>query len=165
MKGKNHIVIGIYFAISVLVLVFYFNLKEPSRWLGKIESYYEFRNQSIEKNPSLEEKKIMRYGTSYQIAQQVKKMIEDQKLVDPVILLEPASYLQQHNYLKEVLPEPIVFYYLSGVKVAWTSSPYAQKATHLLVIRNNQISLQPISDKQHLANILKTYKSYVNKLL
>jgi len=151
----------IYSLASVICLMIYFNIKESSVWMGKIEGYYAQRALQIERNPSIEQQLQERHGFSYQICKAVKNVITSNNLGSPILLLEPNSYIKQHKTLQQGLPEPIVFYYFSdGVQTAWMNSPFAKKATHLLKSDKNQVYLVPIKDSVHLNQILELYKPY-----
>lgn len=102
---------------------------------------------------------LARWGKTYYASLEVKKICERYNYKDPLILFEPNSYYFAKG-MDFKAPEPIIFYYFTGLHGIWMDSKNIDKATHLLVINNQEMTLQPIQDSAQLASIKEFYKDY-----
>jgi hypothetical protein len=103
-----------------------------------------------------------RYGISYTISIQVKRVLEKRKIAHPVILFEPNSYYRDslHIYPNIHAPEPALFYYYTGLEGVWTNSPNVNKANFLVKISKKGVSLETIRSPQQLEQILTNFKKF-----
>jgi hypothetical protein len=101
----------------------------------------------------------MRLGASYIVSTNVAKYLREHKSdSNALVLLPPKEYIAQVKADFPV-PEPIVFYYYTGVKAVWANSKDAEKANYVVLYQNNNLQLLPVN-KQQLAEILKMFRQF-----
>lgn len=131
-------------------------------WFGKVTGYWDDYREQRRSDASIEQIKEERWGASYKISKMVQKQMKDKHIENPVILLEPNAYLEKTAGFQ--MPEPIVFYYFTGIKALWTNSPNVKDATHILRIQKGRMLIDTISSPEALQQILTFYKPYPTAL-
>lgn len=111
----------------------------------------------------LDERKLARWGNSYQASIYIKKYFAEHNIEDAVILFEPNEYFKKTG-LSFKAPEPITFYYFTGMRGMWMTSERIEEATYFVSVNNQGIMMQKIASREHLAEILNTYKDYKTSL-
>ena len=91
---------------------------------------------------------------------EIYKEMAKKNIIDPVILFEPNSYYQDSLHMDLHLPEPVVFYYYTGLRSVWTNSPAVGKATYLARIRKGEVRMEHITTPGQLQSILKRYQAF-----
>jgi len=124
----------------------------------KIPAYWDAFVAEKAADLSTEEIKKQRYGAQYVVSLMIKDYFEKNKIKDPVVLLEPNDYLQKTAGFK--MPEPIVFYYFTGLHALWLNSSNVEDATYMVYITQRGLRFQPITSKEQLQSILNQYKQY-----
>jgi hypothetical protein len=93
----------------------------------------------------------------------VKEVVEKRKMPHAVILFEPNSYYRDslHIYNAIRAPEPVVFYYYTGLEGVWTNSPDVNKANFIVrYSKTKGVTLDEIHSPQQLQQILASFKKY-----
>lgn len=108
---------------------------------------------------NIEYQKNARYGGQYYACRYVKKYCEEKGLKDPIILFEPNTYYTQ-NKIRFKAPEPIIFYYFTGLKGVWMDSKNIGSASLFVMVTNDNFSVVTIESKEQLDEIINTYKKY-----
>jgi len=110
---------------------------------------------------SIEERREMRYATTWSICKYMEKTLADAK-VDPsqvIVLQAPNDYFKaQHSQIH--LAEPAEFYYHCGIHTIWTTAPNVNKATWVLMPDPKVGLIFAPVDQQHLQALLDTFKNY-----
>ncbi len=144
--------------ITALCLLFFTRIGYNKIWFEKVRYYWDDFVIQKEGDSSLEQIKEERLGTTYKIVKQVSKYFEDRHVKNPVVLFEPNAYLQKT--MGFTMPEPVIIYYYTGMKSVWIDSKTVKSATHIVRIKNGNISIDPIKSPQELQQILTFYKPY-----
>lgn len=146
--------------LSIFLIVIFKNIGVNKYWFEKTGNYWEAFKEQKDADATVEEIKRERWGAPYIISLMIKDYFEKNKIKNPVLLLEPNDYLKQSNVLGTGLPEPIVFYYYTGVKMVWMNSKNVQEANYIAYVRGNGLSIEPIKSQEELQQILLKYKQY-----
>ncbi len=143
------------FFASIVLLVLFFLLPANKYWLNKRIFGYSKEFLSQKDHLSLEYRKAKRFGNHYIYSKQIADSIKEKHR--EFILIPPTSYFEK-NGIKYNPPEPSVFYYFTGLRTVTIKSPYVMKATRLVVVRNEQIVVEKITDIVAIADSINSWK-------
>lgn len=152
--------------LASLLILFFFKTEFYGNWyqLRITDSRERYDNEA--ENMDVEFRKQYRYANQYAIAKEILRRVREAKDTNAIILLPPNAYVQENS--PEIIrygriPEPVVFYYFTGLKSVWTNSPEVNKANWALIIQNNDVQIVPINAEQR-AMLLDMYKNYKPEL-
>jgi hypothetical protein len=146
---------------SLAILVIVFQLPLYNYWLNNnLLSYDVVKEQS--EHMSLEERKIIRFGNSYDMYMQIAKILKRQKDKDPIILLPPDSCVRKVAGVKDFhVDEPLVFYYFTGFKAVTVDSRDAARAGWtLLPVKGAPLVVTKITSPAQGKSIIDQYKKF-----
>jgi hypothetical protein len=145
---------------AVISLLIFFGIEPNKLWLNqRILPYWEdFKEQKL--NLDLEERKLARYQTDYLFAKNVTGFFEKRGNANKVLLLLPPSDYFVANGLQIHVPEPAVFYYMTGLKTIWANSPEATKANWVLSAKNGGLGFDSVINKQVLQDSIAAFKKF-----
>jgi len=145
---------------AVISLLIFFGLEPNKLWLDqRILAYWEdYKEQKL--NLDLEERKLARYQTDYLFAKNVTGFFEKRGNANKVLLLVPPSEYFVANGLQIHVPEPAVFYYMTGLKTIWANSPEAPKANWVLTAKNGGLGFDSVVNKQVLQDTIAAFKKF-----
>ncbi len=156
MNYKKLVLLG----ISVVSILLYFAIPFYNDWLKvrilnpHLSIFFQAQNMDINT------RKEMRYGNPYLIAMQASKILEKANVQDPVILLPPSGFLKTRN-IYDFDIDPPVFYYFTGIRSVFATSPGVEEATSALIPNNlNKIVLKKIYNRQELDKLITIYKPF-----
>lgn len=107
----------------------------------------------------LETRKLKRWGRTYQACGYIKEYTENKKLENPVFLFEPNSYYADKK-IKFKAPEPVIFYYFTGLNGVWMTTKQTDSVTHLVRISNDKIMIYPLETPEDKKKAFEYYKDY-----
>lgn len=149
--------------ISVAILFIFSHAGKNKEWFQKITSYWEDYKEQRASTASTEEIREERWGLTYQICKSIRKNIADRHIKNPLILLEPNSYVEKTIGIK--MPEPVVFYYFTGLRAVWTNASNVKEATHILRFqKGGTMRIDSIASPEQLQQFLNFYKPYPQAL-
>ena len=145
---------------AVISLLIFFGIEPNKLWLNqRILPYWEdYKEQKL--NLDLEERKLARYQTDYLFAKNVTGFFEKRGNANKVLLLLPPSDYFVANGLQIHVPEPAVFYYMTGLKTIWANSPEAAKANCVLTAKNGGLGFDSVINKQVLQDTIAAFKKF-----
>lgn len=145
---------------AVAALVLFFLLPPYKTWLEKrIYGYYkDFKKQK--NNLSTEYRKAHRFGTHYTFSRQIADLFRSKK--DILVLIPPSAYFKQNGLNYEV-PEPVVFYYFTGLRTVRVNSYNAAEANRIVTVKNRMLMVDSITDKAILKDSIALWKKLVKK--
>lgn len=147
--------------ISFLLVILVLNAGFYKTWFADkpMEYWTEFLKQ---RDDTANAEKIMadRYGFGYTVSIKIKEYIVRKKISNPVILFEPNSYYRDSLHLQIRVPEPAVFFYYTGLRGVWVTSPEVNKANYLVRISQKGVNLDLIRSPQQLQQILARYQKF-----
>ncbi|HEY8895873.1 MAG TPA: hypothetical protein VIM79_13700 [Niastella sp.] len=145
---------------AVISMLIFFGIEPNKLWFTqRIMSYWEeFKEQKL--NLDLEERKLARYQTDYLFAKNVTGFFEKRGNANKVLLLLPPSDYFAANGLQIHVPEPAVFYYMTGLKTIWANSPEAGKANWVLTAKNGGLTFDSVINKQTLQDTIAAFKKF-----
>ncbi len=148
------------FVLSVSVIIIFFLLPPNRVWVkDRIFAYY--RDFGWQKNKmGIEQRMADRFTGSYTYSKQISAFFE-QKKIQPyaMVLVPPTDYFTQHGIDYHV-PEPLVFYYYTGLHTLWPNSPYAQKANWYVHVKDKNIIIDSISNRAAFGDTLKAFNKF-----
>ena len=145
--------------ISVLIIVFFFSIDAYKTWFtDKVMR----ANKEIPEQLSymeIEERKAIRWNSPYIVSKNVLDYItQNGGDTDALVLLPPRELTKKAN-VNFMTPEPVVFYYYTGLRSKWANMPGADSCNYAVVIANGQIQLAKV-DQMQLQAILSEYRKY-----
>lgn len=145
---------------AVISMLIFFGIEPNKFWLTqRIMPYWEeYKEQKL--NLDLEERKLARYQTDYLFAKNVTGFFEKRGNANKVLLLLPPSDYFVANGLQIHVPEPAVFYYMTGLKTIWANSPEANKATWVITAKNGGLGFDSVINKQVLQDTIAAFKKF-----
>ena len=154
-------------AIAAFVILLFFKTDFYSAWYQQkiTESRERYDNEA--ENTDVEFRKQYRYANQYAIAKEIVRLVQQAKDTNAIVLLPPNAYVKENSpqvaqYMR--IPEPVVFYYYTGLKSVWTNSPEVNKANWALLIQNNNVQIIKIENKEQRDMLLNMYKNYKPEL-
>lgn len=146
--------------ISVLFLFFMFRIEAYKIWLETrvLDALTRIPSQLVYMEP--EERMAIRLGNSYVVSKNIAEHLRKLGAADTaIILLPPNEYIKKQN-VDFPAPEPVVFYYYTGLRGLWTISSDVDKCNYAVVIsEGGNMQLVPVTPHQ-LQQILTEYKKY-----
>lgn len=145
---------------AVISMLIFFGIEPNKLWFTqRIMPYWEdYKEQKL--NLDLEERKLARYQTDYLFAKNVTGFFEKRGNANKVLLLVPPSDYFVANGLQIHVPEPAVFYYMTGLKTIWANSPEANKATWFLTAKGGGLGFDSVINKQVLQDTIAAFKKF-----
>jgi hypothetical protein len=145
--------------LSILIIVLFFSVTWYKEWFNKriMTPLADFNEQLMYMEPR--ERLEMRHGHSYVVSNNIAKFLKAQKLEKEALVLLPPK-----EYIKEVkaefpVPEPVVFYYYTGIKAVWANSKDVEKANYVVLYQNNNLQLVAVN-KDQLREVLKMFRQF-----
>lgn len=155
----------ILFLVSAALITGFFLLKHNQSWLTErpLTYYREFPDQL--KRMKEEDRKLSRFGSHYRISRQIAADLKNQlKNTGQALVLVPATaYFKQYGVAYRV-PEPVVFYYFTGIKTVWPDSKNAKQANWYVSVTNGQIHVTGINNQQQLLDTIAAFNKFETTL-
>ena len=146
-------------ALSVVFIFVFFNIDTYSNWLDRFLLNPDIKEQFGKLD--VKERYEDRFGSVYILIEVLHARIDTSKDKENVILLPPNAYIRSQRIENFNLPEPAVFYYLSGLKTVWTTSPEVGKANWAIVaVAGKGLNIIKLTDTNELHQLLDMYKNF-----
>jgi hypothetical protein len=143
-------------SLSCFFILFFFKSNPNEKWLDERILILTSELQDHLDSMDIESRKNLRWGHAYTDGMSLKKHMDSIGVKNPLLLVPDAEYIKKHTPNAKI-PEPIIFYYFTGIRTVEPSSKQARKATIALVINDKKFSLQNIAGKGQLDTILSIY--------
>jgi hypothetical protein len=150
----------LYTGAAIIAFLVFKNIGNNKDWFMKVGGYWDAFLDQKDGDLSIEEIKRERLGGPYIVSKMVEQYFRENKIKDPVVLMEPNDYLLEQNIVPFKMPEPIIFYNYTGLKVVWMNSRNVADATHFVSIQRSGLKIVPVESKEHLQQILNQFKNY-----
>lgn len=154
MKPEKQITL---FAVGLIVLALFFLLPRNGQWMGERVIPYWRDWQSQKGDLSEEGRKVKRYRGAYTYSKQIAGLFPDKS--QALVLVPSAAYFKNHGLNYEV-PEPAVFYYFTGLKTTWASSPMATQAGFIIGFENGKFIAHRVTSPQQVSDSIASFKKY-----
>ena len=145
---------------SAVTILLFFLLPANKTWFNdKIIGYWnDFVSQR--KQLSTEQRMIKRFGTAYTYSREVAAFFERKGIERNVLVLIPSqAYFKKHGMVYEV-PEPVTFYYFTGLKTAWPHDKKAALANWYVTVRSNALHMDSVTCAQSLTDTINAFSKY-----
>jgi len=147
-------------AFCVFAIIIFFNNDTYNNWLNRFLLNPDITEQfgRLDMKTRMED----RYGSPFKLMEMLKERIDTSaNKENNVVLLPPNTYIRAQHIENFSLPEPAVFYYLSGIKSVWTTSPDVKKANWaILAVPGKGLSITKLRDSNDVNQLLQIYKNY-----
>lgn len=150
--------------ISVSLLFLFFQFPRNQDWFSnRILAYWT--DFTIQKNhTNIEERKRKRWESSYTVSKQIAAFFQkNHNFKIALVLIPPSDYFKERGVDFDV-PEPAVFYYYTGLKTTWITSPDTAKANWMIIAGNGHYKIVPVLDKSTMYDSIKVFKKYPVRL-
>jgi len=148
-------------SISILVFcILYMLMPGNQTWLkNRIYPYFKDLKTQLQ-NRDIEYRRASRYSTYYTYT---KKISEDFKKIkqssdSTLYLLMPTSQYFKRNGILYDVPDPVTFYYFSGVKIVQSNNPDTAKAKCFLHIQDKAFSVRYFQNNSERSDSLVTFR-------
>ncbi len=163
----------ILFFISLLCVFVVYKLNEGF-FDGRIAPYWEAYGEQKDEL-DLEQRKLQRWGGSYYYSKGIADYFGERGDAKKVLVLMPPSDYFTANGMDYYVPEPSIFYYMTGLKTSWSNHGdstvakwYSQKEslypTWYVHAAGGQMMIDSVQSRQQLDSILTAFNQYKTKL-
>lgn len=144
--------------ITVLVTILFFRIETNRKWINdKIMPFKDGIYDELD-SMSLEDRKFIRWQGAYSSTVELSRFMDSARFKKSLILIPPQKYFND-NHLPVIMPEPIVFYYFSGLKTILPTSKHLYKAGWgLFITQDREMTLHEIVNRYDIDTLLNAYK-------
>jgi len=146
--------------IAFLLLIGYFSLPANKVWLSTRIFVFinDFTGQI--KNMDIEHRKELRFGAHYVNAKIIEKLITDKNIknTEAFYLLAPSTSYFNNKGIKFDMPDPVSFYYFSGIKVVYAQNPDASKANYFIHIAQKTLTIESFRSNNQKLDSINAFK-------
>jgi len=157
MSRRNYL-----FVAALLVIVLFFTIPQYYRWLFSfiLKPPISYATQFGHLDP--EERRASRYGNSYHVYMEAVNLFQRLQVTDPVILLPPVGFLTKCGAVNVETVEPAQFYYFTGCKAVFASSPNVGLATWVMLPGKeiNSAMLRKINGMEDRDSLIKIFLQF-----
>lgn len=156
MKLNKHTIL---LGAAIFVLALFFMLPRNKAWVTKtiLPYWQDFRAQK--QNLDIEYRKIARYRSAYTFSTQIADHFGPEQRTHALVLLPPSAYFKK-NGIRYQVPEPVVFYYYTGLKTVWVNSHEAAKANWYVRAEKGRLFIDSVTDARSFADTIRAFKTY-----
>lgn len=145
---------------SVACITLFFLLPANRLWLQTriIAPLHDFSKEY--RNLDEAQRMQYRFGFVYKYSREIELSLKQKgKAKTALVLLPPTGYFKSHHIAYEV-PEPVVFYYFTGIRTLWVTCSNAGEANWYVKAVNGQIIIDSVTNTQALRDSLAKFKKY-----
>jgi len=155
----------ILFIASATLITGFFSLKHNRSWLnGRILTYYRELPGQL-KQMKEEDRMLTRFGSYYGISQQIAATLKNKsKNSGEALVLMPATAYFKKNGVEYRVPEPVVFYYFTGIRTVWPDSENAKQANWFVYVTNGQIRIARVDNQKSLLDTIAAFNKFETTL-
>ncbi|MBS1772216.1 MAG: hypothetical protein JST82_05105 [Bacteroidetes bacterium] len=148
------------FFITFIVLFLIFNIPPYSGWLKERISAFNTDMYENSENSSFAYRKQRRLGASYQLLESIRKQIESvgEDPNETLVLIPPQEYILA-NGSEMGIPEPIIWYYMNGMKAAYPTSKNVYEAKWAIKASESHVYMIRMKSKGAIDSVLAEYKN------
>lgn len=145
--------------ISLVLLALFFGIDAYNTW------FTEKVMRAIKDIPDqltymeIEERKQLRWGPPYTVSKNVLDYLEKSGADSNALVMLPPRELTKQANINYMTPEPVVFYYYTGLRSKWANMPGADSCNFAVIARGSNIELGSV-DSMQLQAILTEYRKY-----
>jgi len=145
---------------ATLMIILFFLLPANKLWFKeKVIGYWnDFIVQR--KQLSIEQRNIKRFGTEYSYSKEITRFFEQKGIAPDVLVLVPSEAYFKKQGIVYPVPEPVTFYYLTGLKIAWPKDKKAVTANWYVTVRNNKLYMDSVTGIEALTDTITAFKKY-----
>jgi hypothetical protein len=143
-----------------LAILLFFLIPVNKTWFNeKIIGYWnDFIVQH--KQLSTEQRMVKRFGTEYTYSRQIAAFFEQKGNINNVLVLIPSqAYFKKHGLVYEV-PEPVTFYYFTGLKTARPHDKKSALANWYVTVKDNALHMDSVINAQSLTDTINAFSKY-----
>ena len=150
--------------ISVSLLFLFFQFPRNQEWFSSRILAYWLDFISQKKHLGVEVRKKERWESSYTISKEIAGFFQKNNILkNALVLIPPSAYFEQKGINYDV-PEPVVFYYYTGLKTIWINSPDTLNANWMVIADRGHYRVVSVPDKKTLSDSIESFKKYPVRL-
>ena len=157
MKAGKNIIL---FAAAIICISCFFLLPQNQAWMTQRVLVYWHAFQNQKGKLDIEQRKIMRYETSYTFSKSIAGFFEKKHDKKEALLLIPSTDYFKAYKINYPVPEPAVFYYFTGLKTVWPDSKNAVNANWFVTIRTGTMYVDSVTSKTVLQDTITSFKKF-----
>jgi hypothetical protein len=143
--------------VSIFYIVIFFKIPTNNEWVhDRVLNFLESIHDDLDKM-GIEERRIARWGATYTDARTIRDFLDSIHIKKPLLLIPPKDYVDVY-FKGSIIPEPLVFYYFSGLKTAFPTSKNVYSANCAIVVDNGAFGLRELTSKASIDSVLFMYK-------
>ena len=145
--------------ITIAAILLFFLMPQNREWLNsRVFSYWKDFPQEFS-HQGLEYRKIKRHKEAYVYSVLITKYFNQKNIRDQSLVLVPSTEWFKKRGISYEVPEPVVFYYFTGLKTVAPSSKEALNATHAVLVRNGGLHVDSLADRQAIADAIRHFNT------
>jgi hypothetical protein len=146
--------------LGIFVIAIYFSIKSYRVWLNERVLVFLQEVYDQTEKETYEERREYRLGVEYKLCKFIETSVKktDKK---KVLLLMPSDEYIKKNGQGLTLPEPVVFYYYTGLKSTRPGNADELKANYFVILDGRGAQVGELKDTSHTKEVLNFYKSNI----
>lgn len=147
---------------ALAFLVVFFCIPIYNKWL-----FFGVLNRSTAilyqaKHTNVKERMAIRFGCVYTQLRKVQAEVHAADADSALVLLPPDEYLHKQNIQCFHMPEPLEFYYFTGIRAVLATHPDAKKATWTVKTgADRKAEAVRIADAEELSTLIEEHIKYL----
>lgn len=144
--------------LSVLLVLIFINTgANKYLFFNRIATNWKFTQQLMYMDE--EQRKVAAWGPSYYASKFISDHFKKESIDSPVVLFEPNSFYIEKG-IEFRAPEPVTFYYFTGLNGIWKSSEDIMQATHCIKFNDNRVFIYTVTNQNEIEEFLNEYSDY-----
>ena len=120
--------------------------------------YHDFTWQR--KKMDIQQRMAYRFKGSYIYSKQIADFFEKKRMKSTaLVLIPPTDYFSKYG-LDYHVPEPLVFYYYTGLRTIWPNSVDTAKANFYAHVKDKRIVIDSIANRAAFSDSLKAFNKF-----
>lgn len=143
---------------SVISIILFFVAPANNTWLREkiLAPLQDIKTEHTKMG--LEQRMEYRFDSDYIYSEQIALLFEKKGIKKTALaLMPPTSYFKLKNMHYHV-PEPVVFYYYTGVKTLWGNNHNATDANWYIRVDNGHLVIDSVANRQALQDTIAVFK-------
>jgi len=143
---------------SIVLIVLFFLAPANGEWLRAriIGSLQDIKTEHTKMG--LEERMQYRFDSDYVYSKQIARLFEQKGIKDKALVLVPPTTYFTVKKMRYHVPEPVVFYYYTGLKIVWGNNLNAADANWYIYVQNGHFVMDSVVNRQSLQDTIAAYK-------
>jgi hypothetical protein len=99
-----------------------------------------------------------RFDSDYIYSKQIALLLEKKGVEKTALALMPPTNYFKAKHINYHVPEPVVFYYFTGIKTLWGNNSNAAEANWYVHVHEGRLVIDSVTNRQSLQDTIAMYK-------